>query len=128
VPTPARDHQYHTELIAAIAPGAADVRHRLDEPPMAHDLRMIRSGKDSSTAGVVWVGVGVDDRTHGHAEEIAERGSDGARGHWVGGCVHDDGPGVALDQDHVAGGVTHGHVHAVGHPDHLVAELVRLRP
>ena len=51
-----------------------------------------------------------------------------ARGHWVGGGIDDDRPAVALDQDHVAGRVTNGHVDAVGHPDHFLAELVRLRP
>jgi hypothetical protein len=116
--------QRHAELVTAIAPGAADVRHRLDEPQMAKDLRMIRSGKDTRAAGVVGVGVGVDDRLHRRAEAIAERGPDGARGHRVGGRVHDDRPGVALDQDHVAGRITHGHVHTVGDPDHFLTELV----
>ena len=94
---------------------------------MAVDLGMIISGKHTRTAGMVRVGVGVDDRAHRQAEEIPERGPDGARGNWVGGGIHDDRPAVTLDHDHVAGRVTNGHVHTVRHPDHLLAELVRLR-
>jgi hypothetical protein len=56
-----RLRQRHAELVAAIASGAADVRYRLDEPLVAQDLRMIRSGKDARPAGVIRVGVGVDD-------------------------------------------------------------------
>jgi hypothetical protein len=82
-----RLRQRHAELVAAIAPGAADVRHRLDEPLMAKDVRMIRFGKNARPASVVRVGVSVDDRMHRRAEEITERGPDGACGHWVRGRI-----------------------------------------
>jgi hypothetical protein len=123
-----RIRQRHTELVGAIAPSAADVRHGIQEPLMAVDLRMIISGKHTRAAGMVRVGVGVDDRAHRQGEEIPECGPDGARGSGVGGGIHDDRPPVALDHDHVAGRVTNGHVDAVRHPDDLLAELVRLRP
>ena len=68
-----RLRQRHPELVAAIAPGAAQVRHRIDEPLVADDLGLIGSGKDTCAAGVVGVRVGVDDRPHRRAQSIAER-------------------------------------------------------
>jgi len=56
-----RVRQRNTELVAAIATGAADVRHRVDEPLMAVDLRIVVSGKNTRTARMVRVRVGVDD-------------------------------------------------------------------
>src|SRR6185369_12087189 len=82
--------QRHTELVAAVAPGAADVGHCLDEPLMADDLRMIRAGKDARTAGVIRVRMGVDDPNHRRSEMVSERGSNGTGGYRVGGGVDDD--------------------------------------
>src|SRR5262249_2271205 len=122
-----RVRQRHAELVAAIAPGAADVRRGFEKAPVAVVPGMVVAGKDARARGVVGVRVGIDDRAHRRAEEIPQRRPDGARVDRVAGRIDDDRPAVALDQDHVACRVTDGHVHAVGHPDHVLAELVRLR-
>jgi hypothetical protein len=70
-----RLRQRRPELVATIAPSTADVRHR-PERLMANDLRMIRSGKHARSAGVVRMGVGIDDRPRRRAKEVAERGPD----------------------------------------------------
>jgi hypothetical protein len=66
-----RVRQRHPELVAAIAPGAAGVRHSIHEPLVAVDFGMTVSGKHGRTAGMVRVGVGVDDRAHRRAKQTS---------------------------------------------------------
>jgi hypothetical protein len=61
-----------TELVAAIAAGSANVGDAVDEKLMTVDLRVVISGEDGRAAGVIRVGVGVDDRAYGRGGEFRE--------------------------------------------------------
>jgi hypothetical protein len=122
-----RVRQRHAELVAAVAQATDEVRRPLDEQLMAVDVRVVGAGEHGRAARMVRVAVRVDDGAHRRGKESPERGPHLARLHRVAARIDDDRPAVALEQGHVAGRVPNGHVHPVGHPNHLLAELMGLR-